>query len=131
MRRRRIERLMAHAPFHIRDIRLISPNQLDLCPTKKRHRKITREMYALRIKTDMHRKRLHEKLAPVAIVERPRAEEERHGRIDRGLRAAIPGHPQPRPAKLDRLLARRRKLERSQQRRLLDRDRLPVSYTHL
>ena len=61
---------------------------------------------------DADRERLDEVFASVAVVERARAEEQRHRRVDRGAMPVVPGDAQSGVRQLPRAVARHRQLQR-------------------
>ena len=80
---------------HAGDRRRRGADQLDPRRPEERHREVTGQVDAFVVEADVHREGLDQVLAVVAVVERARAEEQRHRRIDRRRRPPVPRHPQP------------------------------------
>src|SRR6476620_7982097 len=90
-----LQRLMPHGPVDILDRSFAISNELNLCRTKERHGEVTRQIYAIAGVTNIHRKGFHQKVAAIAVVKRPRPEEQCDGCVDGRLLATIPGNAQP------------------------------------
>ncbi len=93
----------AHRPTRRRH-RLPGADEFESRRVKKRHREIARQARLFIVEPNVNGEAFDEVLAGIAVVKRARAVEQCDGRIDGWPRPIVPGHSQPRAAKLDRFL---------------------------
>src|SRR5438270_12643844 len=106
---RSIERSIPNEPADIWNGPAFRPNEVDAGRLEERHREVAGEVHPVGRIPDIYRKSLDQIFTVVPVVERPRAKEERQGRVDRWLRLTFPRDPNPTASESNRILARRRK----------------------